>query len=121
MPLTDAERSVLSNGLAFVQLKKGIDEYQIKADCEVLYIAYVCVHVFAAALKVTPSVLLIEQTPSPNSTLRSRPGLLPKANFQLKITKLTVAVVHLTPLILINGKTLFSICREGGFTSTHQT
>ena len=37
MPLTDAEKSVLSKGLSFVPVKKCIDEYQAKADCENLY------------------------------------------------------------------------------------
>lgn len=37
LPLTEAERSVLSKGLTFVPLKKAIDEFQTKADCENLY------------------------------------------------------------------------------------
>ena len=37
MPLTDAEKSFLSKGITFAQFKKGIDEYQTKADCEVFY------------------------------------------------------------------------------------
>ena len=32
MPLTDAEKSVLSKGLSFVPVKKCIDEYEAKAD-----------------------------------------------------------------------------------------
>ena len=37
LPLVDAEKSVLSKGLAFVPVKKSTDEYQVKADCEKFY------------------------------------------------------------------------------------
>ena len=37
MPLTDAEKSVLSKGLSFVPVSKTTDEYQAKTDCESLH------------------------------------------------------------------------------------
>ena len=37
IPLTDAEKSVLSKGLSFVPVGKTNNEYQAKDDCESLY------------------------------------------------------------------------------------
>ena len=34
LPLSEAEKSVLSKGLSFVPVKKSTDESQVKADCE---------------------------------------------------------------------------------------
>ena len=37
LPLSEAEKLVLSKGLTFVPVKKSTDEYQVKADCEKFY------------------------------------------------------------------------------------
>ena len=37
LSLSKAEKSVLSKGLTFVPVKKSIDEYRVKADCEKFY------------------------------------------------------------------------------------
>ena len=37
LSLSEAEKSVLSKGLTFVPVKKSIDEYRVKADCEKFY------------------------------------------------------------------------------------
>ena len=37
LPLSEAEKSVLSKSLTFVPLKKSTDEYRVKVDCEKFY------------------------------------------------------------------------------------